>query len=891
MGWRRRSDVDEREERLAHIRLEADQYMEEGLSEAEAMRKARARFGEDPTLDPTQRTVRLGAFEVLFTDMRLAARRLLAAPVATATIVLSLTVGIGVNTAIFSLADQALVRPIPVPDADGIVQLSWDGQWIGEGRGWGSLLPHPLYLGLRDQTDVFASIAARSPGEVTAITPSGPERTDVALVTGDFFEVMGIQPQLGRLLGPGDDQVLGGHPIAVLSHGYWTTRYDADPNVIGRELRVNGEPLTIVGVAPEGFYGTDWSVVPSAWVPMMMNDLVHGWGDLDESRVRFQHVYARLVPGVSNAEAKAALAPWFSRYLRVDMNRPSWPAQLEPGEVSAYLNATLGVHAGSTGDAERSFDLTEPILILSTATALLLLLACLNVANLTLARAVSRHRDTAVRTALGASRGRILTERFVESAMVASVGAAFGVALAPLVSQWILRYFEVGASTMALHASIDGRTLAVALGTAVVATIVSGVGPAWFAASTAPMGALRSRGTAGGVKLRRALVVGQVALALVLLVGAGLFGSTLRTLQSQGPGYATDQLVTFQVHPGNDGFDAVESRQLLEEILASVQELPGVEDAGLAWQPMLRGSGWGNSMLVDGPEQLVTDLYLPMNAVTPGFFDVLDVPLLRGRDFDSRDRSEAGQWRWDVAIVSQSFVDRYLPGQDPLGVRIDFARDLAIEPRMEIIGVVGDYAEQRLRNPEPQVYFPVMAHARTGGAFYVRTSAPLALLAPELRARVGDISPTLTVAHLHSVDQQIDNLLVFERMLSAIGLAFAVFGIGLAMIGVYGVMAFMVQSRRKEVGIRIALGAPRSSASNLVVRDALGLTLAGFAFALPAIWWLGSLIESWLYGVQATEPLALSAAVGVILVVCLLASLVPASQMAKTDPMEAFRIE
>lgn len=891
MGRKRRSGLDEREERLAHIRLEADHLVQEGVDEREAMRRARQRFGADAALTPTSARPGMTALEFLARDVRHAARRLSAAPLTTATILVSLAVGIGANTAIFSLADQALIRPMPVPNPDGIVQLEWEGQWIGEGRGWGRVLPHPLYVALDEQTAVFESLAARSPGEATLITPAGPERQPLALVTGSFFDVMGITPHLGRLIEERDDQVLGGHPVAVLSHTFWRTRYDADPRVVGRELRVNGEPLTIIGVAPEGFHGTDWSRVPAAWTSMMMNDLVHAWGDLDQPRVRFQHVFGRLADGVSRSEAEAALAPWFDRYRRIDMEDPSWPTGREASEVTAYLNAKLAVVPGRTGDAERAYDLTEPLLILSAATALLLLVACLNVANLTLARAVAQTRDTAVRTALGASRGRIVMERLVESGLLALVGCTFGIAIAPLAGRWILRYFEVGGADMALHSAVDARTLAVAAVTAVVATILSGVGPAWFAASTAPMGALRTKTSGAGIRIRRALVVGQVALALVLLVGAGLFGSTLSTLRGQGPGFATDQLVTFQVHPGNDGFSVEESKGLLEDIRQATRTIPGVEHVGLAWQPMLRGSGWGNNMLIGNADRTVTPDYLPMNAVTPGFFDALGVDVLRGRDFDSRDMAEPGEWRWEVAIVSQSFVDRYLGGQEPLGLRIDFARDLDGDPRMEIVGVVDDYAEQRLRNPDPQVYFPFDAHARAGGAFYARTTTDLASVATEIRARVSEVSPILTVSELRTLDDQIDRLLVFERMLSAIGGVFAVLGVGLAMIGIYGVLSFMVQSRRREVGIRMALGAPRSSASRMIVGDALRLTLWGFVLALPTIWLLGTWIESWLYGIRATEPGTLLAAVGVVSVVCVVASVGPATRMARTPPTEAFRSE
>ncbi len=848
-GWGRdrQSDIEEREERLAHIRIEADRLIEEGVPPREAMERARERFGYDPSLDASDARARMNPLEFLARDVRQAVRHLASAPGSTTTILLSLVVGIGVNTAIFSLADQTLVRPLPIDEPHRVVQLSWEGQWVGEGRGWGSILPHPLFLGVQEPgRDLFSSIAARSPGVATLVTPAGPERANLSLVTGEFFTTMGIRPHLGRLIDPSDDVVLDGHPVAVLSHSFWSTRYASDPDVVGRELVINQRPFTVVGVAPEEFHGTDWSVVPVAWTSMMMNDHIHAWGDLDQPRVRFQHVFARLAPGVSQRDAEDAIQPWFQRYLRTDMEHASWPGDREESEIGAYLQSRLALLDGGSGQAARSYELTEPVMILSFATLLLLLLACLNVANLSLARAVARYRDTAVRTALGASRGRIMTERFVESGLLALVGGALGVLMAPVIGRWILAYLEVGGTGMAIDATLDGRTLIGALLIALVATVLSGIGPAWFAASTQPMGALRSRGTAGGVRLRRALVVGQVALALVLLMSAGLFASTLATLRAGGPGFATDQLITFAVHPGNDGYGPVEAKQRLEEILEAARGVGGVESAGMAVWPMLTGSGWGNSMYVDARDgRFETDLYLPMNAVTPGYFDLLGVDIVRGRDFDEADRTAGDEWAWDKTIVSQSFVDRYLPDEEPLGVRIDFTREDRATLRMEIIGVVEDFAEHRLRDPEPQIYFPILSQVRTGATFYARSRLPLAEVGPAIRARVADLDPVLTVSDMRTFDEQIDRLLVFERLLSSIGAAFALFATGLAMIGIYGVLAFSVQARTKEVGIRMALGAPRIDASRLIVTDALRLTVLGVAVALPLSWLLGSLHEWW----------------------------------------------
>ncbi len=895
MGWWRRgprSRLDEREEMLAHIRFEADRLVrEEGLSEVEAGRRARSRFGSAPPIDPNDGGG-AGALDLLRGDMRRGLRKLAADPVTTLTILASLVVGIGVNTAIFSIADQALLRPLPVPSPGTLVQLEWDGQWIGEGRGWGSLLPHPLLEAVRDEQRVFSEIAARSPGEATLIAPGGPERAQVALVTGGFFATMGVAPHLGRLIGEDDDRVLDGHPVAVLSHAYWTSRFGADPGVVGRTLTVNGRPLSIIGVATPTFRGTDWSVVPVAWIPMAMNGLIHEWGRLDQPRVRFQHVYARLAPGVGRRQAEASLQPWFAGYLRRDMERDDWPGDLEPGETADYLASRLAVIPGGRGQAARSRELTGPVVTLSAATALLLLLACLNVANLSLARGISRHRETAVRAALGASRGRLLTERLVETAMLAIAGAALGVLAAPVMGRGILTYLaETGDGAMALTASLDGRTLVTATGIALAATLLSGLGPAWFGSAIRPMEVLRSRNHGSGIGFRRLLVVGQVALALVLLTGAGLFGSTLHTLRSRGPGFATDQLVTFSVNPVNDGYAVEAAKPTLEAVQRGVSGMAGVEAVGFAAWPLLTGSGWGNSMLVDGATRFVTDEYLPMNAVTPEFFDLLGVDVVRGRDFDSGDRTSGGDWMWDRVIVSQAFVDHYLEGVEPLGRRIDFGHDPSASPRMEIVGVVDDFAEQRLRDPLPQVYFPMLGQVRRGGTFYLRTRLPLAEVAPEIRARVAEVDPVLTVAELRTVDRQIDRLLVYERMLTSLGAAFASFGTALAMIGIYGVLTVLVQSRRREMGIRIALGASRSSAMAMVVGDAMRLIVLGVAVSLPALYLLRGLVESQLAGVPRLDLWSLGASVVAVLALCLAASAFPARRMARTDPREAFRVE
>jgi len=889
----RRSDLDQRDEVQAHIRIEADRLRAEGLSEAEALRAARASFGYSEHLDPVAPRRSTWTTD-LFGDVRVSVRRLAAAPATTVIILLSLVIGIGVNTAIFSLSDQALLRSLPVSNPDELVQLEWDGQWIGEGRGYGNLLPHPLYQDLRAEQSVFTDVIARSPGEVTLVTSDGPERAQVELVTGGYFSTLGVRAALGRLFTEADDVLPGGHPVVVLSHAYWQSRFGASSDVLGRQIRLNGSPVTVVGVAEQGFHGTDWSIVPAVWLPMMMNGLVHDWGGLDDRRVRFQHVFARLAPGVSIAQAQAAVDPWFSSYIRADVQRAGWPTGIEPPRLDRYLASRLSLEPGSQGEAAFGDRLQQPMLILTAATALLLLLACLNVANLSLAKAVARQRDTAVRTALGASRRRLIMERLVESAVLAVVGGAIGVALAPAIGRWILGYLQItGSADMALDPALDARALVSALVIATVATVLSGAGPAWFAASARPSSALKAggRGTTGGLGARKLLVVGQVSLALVFLISAGLFSGTLRTLKERGPGFQTDELLVFTLSATNDGFDIDRSKAMLREISDRLVALPEVRAAGIGRWPVLQGGGWNNPVTVETTRRFGTDASLPMNAVTPGFFSTLGVPFTMGRDFDSRDVREEGGWGFTSAIVSQSFVDQYLPGENPIGARIAIGTNDDVVPTIEIVGVVQGYHEHGLREAAPQVFFSLWERTAAAGTFYVRARGSMESMSGAIRSVVREVEADLTVNELRTIDDQIDRLLVSERMLATLAGAFALFGTILAMIGVYGVLSFSAECRRKEVGIRLALGAPQRAAGGLIVGEALGLAALGVVIALPVTWLVGRLVESQLYGVAGVDPVVTGGAVALLLTVCLGSSALPAWRLRSVDPLEALRVE
>ncbi len=886
-----RLDDDFSEEVEAHLRLEADQLIEEGMAPEDAMDAARRAFGNvTQTRERFYESNRRMWLENLLRDGRYALRQMRRSPISTATIVMSLALGIGLNTGIFSLADQTLVRALPVRAPEELVQLHWNGRFVGAGMGSvgsGSLVPYPLYADLRQANDVFVDMLARTTAEVHLRIGDRSEAVPAELVSGSYFSALGIQPAHGRLIGEADDLYEDAHPVVVLSYDTWRLRFGADPEVVGTQLRMNDLPMTVIGVAPQGFRGTDWSMAPGLWIPMAMKArATRGWSGVDERRARFAHVFARLAPDVSREDAAAQLQPWFTSYLRADTEREGWPAVTE-GQMAEYLASKLDVRPGSQGQSRLQRDVQQPMLILMVATGLIFLLACLNVANLSFARVVAGRRATALRSALGASRWRIVGEQLIESGLLAAMGCALGAALAPVVSRGVLTFLE------RLDATLDGRMLLFAVAITGLTTILSGAAPALYVASVRPVNALKQQtsATAAGFTLRKTLVVGQFVLALILLIGAGLFSRTLGSLRQQGPGYSTTNLMMFSVQPMNDGFEREGTKPLLRELVAAVESLPEVEQAGLAAFEMLTGGGWNNPMTVDVGERIVTDRSHPMNAVSEGFFESLGTPIVKGRDFDERDHFEEFHWDLRSVIVNEAFVERYLSNTEPIGARLAIGNGPDVVPEIVIVGVVQSFRDTRIRETRPQAFFSLWETRFSGGTFYVRTRTPSEVAGRSIRAAVAKVDPTVTVLSMRTLDDQLDRMLSNERMLATLAGAFAVLATLLAMIGLYAVLSFSAERRTKEMGIRLALGAQRWAAGGLIVREAMVLAVIGFAIALPAALALGRLVESQLFGVQPLDVPKFAGAVAVLMLVCLIASVLPARKVGTMDPLKALRSE
>jgi predicted permease len=894
----KRSGDDFADEVQSHIEIETDRLVEQGLSREQALASARRTFGNvTGAREKFYESSRWMWFDTLSRNIRYALLSLKASPLSTATIVVSLALGIGFNTAIFSLADQALLRVLPVEEPTELVQLQWDGPFQERGMGsvgYGSMLPYLLYKELRDSNDVFEDLFASAAFNAIVEAGESSEPVSVELVTGSYFPTLGLRPTVGRLFGDADDLQPDAHPVVVLSHEYWSTRFQSDPAIVGETVRVNDFPMTVIGVAAKAFRGIDWSLPPDIWVPTMMKGrITPDWNGLDARRTRFLHVFGRLKLGISVEQAQAQLQPWFKGYLQADTEREGWP-QVTDQQLSEFLASDLIVLPGSQGESLIRTMIRQPVLILSAATVLVLLLACLNVANLSLAKTLSRARTTALRSALGASRGRLLAEQFIETALLAGLGCGAGILIAPPVNRTVLTLLpRRGDVDLALSSGLDLRVLLIAAGAAAFAALLSGLAPAFYAASVRPASALKrqSAGVAGGLGLRKALVVGQFALTLILLVGAGLFAQTLAALRAQGAGYSTNNLLMFRVAPLTVGYEYDEAKPLIRRILTSVQQLPEVEQASVARFETLNRGGWGNPITIQSDRRFATEESITMNAVSPEFFEALGTPIVVGRSFDVRDSRDDSKWDLRIAIVNEEFVRMYLNGVNPIGVMTGMGDAPDTAARTEIVGVVSDFKDRGLREPEPQIYYPLWQRGVDEGAFYVRTHSSSEAAVQSIRAAVREIDPSLAILSMRTLDDQLDRLLGNERMLATLAGAFAVVATLLAMIGLYGVLSFSAARRTKEIGIRLALGAPQRAAGGLIVREAATLAALGLTIALPICWALGRLIESQLFGVASMDPLTIAGGAAILTLVCLAASVIPARAASAVNPLDALRAE
>jgi len=828
-------------------------------------------------------------------DVRYAARTLAKKPGFTLTAVLSLAIGIGASAALFSLVDQVLLRLLPVKDPERLVLVDWRGPQFASGMGSGNLLSYPLCRDLQAHTQFFAGVFCRFPMGVTLVANGQPQPVAAELVSGTYFPVLGVQPALGRLIGPSDDLRPGDHPVIVLSYDYWRTAFNRSPDVIGRTVLMNNYPMTIIGVAEPAFYGIDLGQVPSVWMPAMMAErALVGWTRLLDRRMRWMNVFARLAPGVTQEAATAGLQPWFTDMLRSDMALEGFP-KITEAQRTSFLASTIEITPGGQGRSNLRNTMGGPLWVLMAGTLLLHLLASANVASLFLARGAARVREMRTRMALGASRARVAGLLVVDSVIVALLGGAFGLLLAPLVAHVLISFLPQNLAGVDVTARIDARVLGFACAASLLTGTLCALGLAWQAARTSLIESLRERaGQGGGVRMRKGLVIGQMAFTLILLVGAGLFVHTLARLYAKGAAGMTSasHLLTFGINVMNKGLTGDEQERMSRQILATLRALPEVENAGISGIKLLEGGSWNQNLTIEADARITTNRVVHLSPITPGLFATLGTQVVAGRDFDDRDARPIKDAGERSVIVNERFARRYFGDSNPIGRRIGLGNNADTKTTIEIVGVVRDFSYRNLREETEQAFFPLFeGSSRGGGWFYLKVRGRPEQSAASVRAAIAKIDPTLPLLDLRSFAEQMDRTLTNERMLATLSAGFGVMAMLISVIGLFGVMSFLVTSRTREIGVRLALGATRASAVWRVVRDAGVMVGVGAAIALPCLWGLRRFVQAQLFGIEAIDAGTIAAASAVLLVAALAGALVPAWRAASIRPTEALRAE
>ncbi len=832
-------------------------------------------------------------------NVRQALRSLFGPPLITAVAILSLALGVGANAAIFTLFEQLVLRPLPVHQPEQLVNLRSPGPKMGSvsssNAGDSSyIFSYPMYRDLErlaeDPERGLAGIAAHRSFGANLAFDGTTFGDDGMSVSGSYFPLLGLQPALGRLLGPEDDTVEGGHPQVVLSHRTWTTRFDANPAVLNQSLVVNGQPLTIVGVAPRGFEGTTLGRNPAIFVPISMRGVLTPRFDAFDNRMSYWiYVFGRLGDGTPIESATAAMNSSYRSIIQ-EVELPLQEGMGEDGK-SRFAAKELLLEPGRGGQSSMRAEVTTPLLLLLGVTGFVLLIACANVANLLLAKSMNRASEIATRLSIGARRHQIVGQLLLESFLLAAMGATLGLAVA----FWTLRGLQQLMPADALAEQILRLSPVTWIFLVVMAILTGLVGlfPALHSTRHDLVSAMRNQSgqvsrAKGANRFRYAMTTIQIALSTALLISAGLFTLSLLKTTEIDLGIKTDSLLTFSIAPELNGYEPTESRGLFERIDEEVEALAGVADVSSAMVPLISGDNWGTGVSVEGyvpgPDENVTTNY---NEVGPGYFGTVGIPLLAGRDFTDSDDLNSPK----VAIVNQEFAERFGLGRNAVGKFISTSTGDAVELDIEIVGLVknANYSDVKQEAPS-QMFLPHNQNEDLGFMnFYVRTQGEPEALMSSIRTVTSRLDPNLPVEGLHTMDHQVSEMLVLERVLSTLSGAFAVLATILAAIGLYGVLAYSVAQRRREIGLRMALGADSGNVWGMILKQVAWLTVPGALLGVAAAIGIGQVAKSLLYEVDGHDPTVFASATLTLLVVGLLAGLLPARRATQIDPMLVLR--
>ena len=890
--FRRRMDEELQEELQFHLEMQARKNQRHESDTAEAKRQARLQFGSVVTATEECRAARrTQVIDTLLHDIRYALRMLRKSPGFTAVAVLTLALGIGANTAIFSLIDAVMLRMLPVQNPQQLVQILFSSPTTSRLR---PNVTNPIWEQVRDHQDVFDAVFAWSPTDFD-LANGGQENTISGIyASGSYFRTLGVRPAAGRLLAVSDD-VRGCSGVAVLGYGFWQSRYDGAASAIGSFIRLNGHSFPIVGVAQRGFTGTDVGTPLDVAIPICAEAILDGKdSSLDRRSDWWLRMMGRLRPGMSLEQAHArmkALSPsFFGAVVPQD-----WPSKYQ----DIFRKYAFAVVPGATG-AGGPFGLRgqyrQPLEILMFVVGLVLLIACANIASLLLARSAARQKEIAVRLSLGASRGRLIRQVLTESLVLSAVGALLGILFARWGAALLVRFVSTQQNAVFLDLNVDGQVLAFTIGVTFLCGVLFGISPAFRSTRVSAMSAMKE-GQARAIGGRshsasaRWIVAAQVALSLILLVGTGLFIRTFTNLMTLNAGFDRDNVLMVETNIHNAQIPDAARAPLYAQMLARLQALPGVVSAGQCWMTPLSGRMWDNSLAIPGgslPAGADPDVLL--NWVTPDFFAAMRTPVLEGRAFDARDSAASTP----VVIVNQLLARTYFPGQNPIGKHLAANNKgmLTAQP-MEIIGVTQDAKYTSLRDDfQPEAYFPLAQVGAVGEdtTFEIRTAINPPAIMPAVRDAMAAVNKSASL-RFTTLKQEADDSVLQEHLMAVLSGFFGGLALLLTAIGLYGVLAYVVTLRTHEIGVRMALGAQQSFILRLVMRDAAIVLLAGIAAGLLGSIWITRLVKGLLFGLTPNDPLTVALAVAAMLLVAFVATYIPARRAMRVDPVVALRYE
>jgi predicted permease len=834
-------------------------------------------------------------------DTRYALRQLMRSPGFAATVIVTLALGIGANSAIFTLFDQVLLRMLPVQEPKQLVRFEWTGGFSGSASSFGgdikNYFSYPMYRDLADRNTVFSGILAAVRSGAGVSWNGQAENKDAEIVSGNYFSVLGLTPKVGRLFNDGDATAKGANPVVVLSYDYWKTHFNADAGIAGKSVLINGTPFTIIGIAPQGFHSAIDGYKPGVFVPVTMNEVIMPWtatrDDLHNHSSVWLTLVARMKPGVTRQQAETSLEPlWYSLRAQELTARGSVSALFK----QRYLKTHLSVKEDSTGFMPERADLEKPLVVLMGMVGVLAAMCAINVATLLLLRAAGRVREISMRYALGASRSRIISQLLIEGGVLGLCGAVAGIALSPAIASALVRMLVNNTDPLdaPYSASVDARILLFTLAVSLVVTLVFSAAPALQFLRPRLAETLRqSAGTASKrSQLFRKIAVGfQIALAVLLMGGAGLFLRTLENLRHENFGFQVAHLVSFDIDPLLAGYSGDRVAQSDLSVLDAVRGIPGVLAASATTDPELSGNRSQSNFTVQGhvaTEDEDMDFETPW--ILSGYFATLQQPILAGREFTASDVKDSPQ----VAVVSLAFAQRFYGSpQKAIGRMIGQGGGNKVAMDTMIVGVAGDVKHGGPRDkPSAEIYRPYTQLKNSFGlTFYALSSQRPEAIEAAIRERVHRLDPKLVVDNMRTLEEQINLNVSNERALATLATGFSAVALLMTAVGLYGVLAFATAQRTREIGVRMALGAQRSSVVLLVMREMALTAGIGLAVALPAGFGLSRLVTNQLYGVQPGDPATLAGCTLATVLMVALASAIPARRAASVDPMKALRSE